>query len=206
MISFLLDTSTSKVVIAIYKDKKKLYSNMIVNHEDLSTKIWLEIDKAFKMSGIDKKDVDIIYSVNGPGSFTGTRIGVTICKTYGWAFKIKVVPISSLELLATTVHKSKYIASLIDARRGYVYASLYDSNLKPIIDDCYIKLSDFKEKLVNLDVSYVSYDSFDFEVKTPSINIEKIIRKHCNDKGIIAHKLVPNYIKKTQAEEELKEV
>ena len=71
--------------------------------------------------------------VNGPGSFTGIRVGVSIDKVIAWGFNIPIIPVSSLELLATTNQEFKYSIPIIDARRGYVYAGVYDSENNNIL-------------------------------------------------------------------------
>ena len=92
---------------------------------------------------------------------------------------------------------------MIDARRGYVYAGIYDKDLNMIVDDRYILLDDFLN--MNKSFSYVSYDSFE-HVSTifPEIDFEKVINKNINSKQIDHQVLTPNYLKLTEAEENLR--
>lgn len=202
MISLLIDTCTKNVCIALFKDKtlmdKVVYSNQI----DLSSNFMVLINNIFTKNNVKIEDVDKFFVAVGPGSFTGIRIGVTCAKVMAWALKKDVIPFSSLELLATVDSNNDYIVPLIDARRGYVFAGIYDNHLNCIMNDTYIKLDDLLEKIENdKSTTYVSLDNFDLETILPEYNVNKIIEKHFNDTPINPHSLNPNYLKKTEAEE-----
>jgi tRNA threonylcarbamoyladenosine biosynthesis protein TsaB len=160
----------------------------------MSVRLMPVIDEALKNTNISLNELDKIFVCHGPGSFTGIRIGLTFAKTLAWSLKIPVIPISTLELLASS---SKSIA-LINARRGYVFAGGYDDNLDNFYKDRYILLEDLPK-----DIPLVSLDKFDISVSKPDINILKVIKKHENEKGINPHSLNPVYLKKTEAEEKL---
>ena len=202
MISLLIDTCTKNVCIALFKDKtlmdKVVYSNQI----DLSSNFMFLINNIFSKNNVKIEDVDKFFVAVGPGSFTGIRIGVTCAKVMAWALKKDVIPFSSLELLATVDSNNDYIVPLIDARRGYVFAGIYDNHLNCVMNDAYIKLDDLLEKIENdKSTTYVSLDNFDLETILPEYNVNKIIEKHFNDTPINPHSLNPNYLKKTEAEE-----
>ena len=202
MISLLIDTCTKNVCIALFKDKtlmdKVVYSNQI----DLSSNFMVLINNIFTKNNVKIEDVDKFFVAVGPGSFTGIRIGVTCAKVMAWSLKKDVIPFSSLELLATVDSNNDYIVPLIDARRGYVFAGIYDNHLNCIMNDAYIKLDDLLEKNENdKSTTYVSLDNFDLETILPEYNVNKIIEKHFNDAPINPHSLNPNYLKKTEAEE-----
>lgn len=160
MISLFIDTSISYPTISIIKDSEVLF---VFNEEiksDMSSKILPIIDTGIKKSNISLNLIDKIFVVNGPGSFTGVRIGVTIAKTIAWSLKIPVIPISSLEYIATTNTSKKYLVSMIDARRGNVFAGIYDTNLNCIKEDLLINKDELL-KNINNDYELVSYDQFD---------------------------------------------
>lgn len=195
----LIDTSTSFVTVSIVEGDKVLYffHNQILN--DMSSKIIPIIDNAFSKVDFKLSDIDKILVSNGPGSFTGVRIGVTVAKTIAWALKKDIIPFSSLELIGTTHTKKEYIIPMIDARRGNVFAGVYDTNLNVIMEDKLINLDELVKNL-NYDYEIVSYDDINESIK-PNIDILKIVNKHKNDIGINPHSLNPNYLKLTEAEE-----
>ena len=200
MISLFIDTSISIPTISLIDDGEILFEFHERINSDMSSKILPIIDDGLKQCHLSIKDIKKIFVVNGPGSFTGVRIGVTIAKTLAWSLNIPVSPISSLEFIATTKTNSEYIVPMIDARRGNVFAGIYDSNLNLIKNDSLISFDELTSNIKNLNVEFLSYDDIEKSI-LPSPNVIRIIDKHMNDIGINPHKLKPNYLKLTEAEE-----
>ena len=193
-----IDTSSFFVTVAVVEDDNILYSYQEEIFDDMSSKIMPIISNAFSGLSFDIKEIDKIMVVNGPGSFTGVRIGVTIAKTLAWSLKKDIITISSLEYLSTTNVNSKLVIPMIDARRGYVYGGVYDSKLNVVVEDCYEQYS-FFENYFN-EGTIVSFNDLENAIK-PSLNILKVIKKHINDDTINPHLVNPKYLKKTEAEE-----
>ena len=125
MISLFIDTSLADVSIALLKENKllsQIHNNIPGEHSIYVTKY---IEDILKDNNLSPKDVDEIIVVNGPGSFTGIRIGVTIAKIFAYIRKIRIVTISSLKARAIG-HTGEYILSKIDAKHGNYYAGLYE--------------------------------------------------------------------------------
>ena len=183
-----IDTCSNCLIISTIINNKLDYFFIDKNNNDTSSKVM----NVLKEAVCDINTVDKIFVVNGPGSFTGIRVGVTIAKTIGFCLNIPIIKLSELELLATTKTDTKYNVSLIDARRGYVYAGIYDKDLNCYLEDQHILLNDIKYP-----DSYTVIDNYD------NIDLLKIIKKHEFDKPINPHDLKPNYLKKTEAEEKL---
>lgn len=210
MISLFLDTCTSNLIISLFENDINIYNKQEITKNDLSIKLLPYIKECFDNSNKKIDDVDIIYVCNGPGSFTGVRMGVTVAKVAAYSLNKKIIPLSELDVIASTDSNKKYIVPIIDARRGYVYSSIYDNELNILFENKYILL----EKLIEYigdnydinDVEFVSYDNFnidEIEIKKPSPNILKVINKHKNDREISCHQINPNYLKLTEAEEKL---
>ncbi|MCI9084478.1 MAG: tRNA (adenosine(37)-N6)-threonylcarbamoyltransferase complex dimerization subunit type 1 TsaB [Bacilli bacterium] len=190
-----IDSATATLVVAIVINDKIAYIYNKEAGKDMSNVIMPTIEEAFKQSKILPKDIDKIFVSTGPGSFTGIRVGLTVAKTMAWSLNIPIVPISSLEVIASTPNQTNNIA-LIDARRGYVFAGIYDTELNVIKEDKHILLDN-----LNAEGTYVSYDSFDG--LTPHIDILKVIKKHESEPGENPHTVNPKYLKLTEAEENL---
>ena len=95
------------------------------------------------------------------------RIGLTFAKVLGWAKNIKVVPFSSLELLAST-DTNKINIPILDARRGYVYAGCYDTNLSSLFKDTYISIDELNDKLKDIkNIQYISCDELEGYIEIP---------------------------------------
>lgn len=205
MISLFVDTCTSNLIIAICKDKNVIKQIVQKNDSNLSTNFTVLVDNLLKEVDIKLQEIDKIFVSIGPGSFTGIRIGLTFAKVLAWSLKIPVIPVSSLEVLMAGID-GEVVVPILDARRGYVYAGVYDSNLVSIIEDSYIYLEELNSKLLSYSsVTYISCDDFDFPVVNPKYEIKRIIEKHFYDDGVNPHSLIPCYLKKTEAEEKLGE-
>lgn len=200
MISLFLDTCNHNIIIGLLKNNKLIVSINFINDNNLSEKLLPSIKEILNKNGIDKKELSCVYVSVGPGSFTGIRIGVTVAKTIAWSLKIKIIPVSSLEVIASTSN-SEYICPIIDARRGYVYAGLYDKNLNKVMEDKYIELDKLLTVLKKYNVEFIGYDNLISKTLEPNPNIEKIVNKHMNDRSINPHSINPIYLKRTEAEE-----
>ena len=189
-----IDSATTNLVVAIINDGKIAYIYDNNDNHDTSSKMMPVLALAFDKAGFKPQDIDKIFVVTGPGSFTGIRVGLTVAKTMAYSLNIPIVPISSLEVMAS----GNGGTALINARRGYVFAGTYDNDLNDIYPDSYVLMNDSLAK------PYISYDNFDFETVKPNIDVLKIVMKHENDEAVNPHTIKPNYLKLTEAEEKLK--
>lgn len=189
-----IDSATTNLVVAIINDGKIVYIYNNNDNHDTSSKMMPVLAEAFDKAELKPQDIDKIFAVTGPGSFTGIRVGLTVAKTMAYTLNIPIVPISSLEVMAS----GNGGTALINARRGYVFAGTYDNDLNNVYPDSYFLMNDSLAK------PYISYDSFDFETLKPNIDVLKVVKKHENDESVNPHTINPNYLKLTEAEEKLK--
>lgn len=70
-------------------------------------------------------DIDIFATTVGPGTFTGTRVAVSTIKGFAWALGRKVYGASALKAAAYNIETSGAVCTVLDARRGEVYAAIY---------------------------------------------------------------------------------
>ena len=202
MMTLYLDTSSSFLYAGIVKDDNLLASISKNFGHDLSTNTLNEIRKLLEENNFSPNDVDKIITVNGPGSFTGIRIGLTIAKTYAWSLKKDIIVISSLEAMALSSSNHDYYIPLIDARRGYVYAGIYDKNHEPILKDQYIKLEDLIEKSHSLENKlFITNDNLDINKEPYTPDILRIVNHVKTRKSINPHSVDAAYLKLTEAEE-----
>lgn len=201
-----IDTSNNFLYSGIVCDNKLLSFIKKDYDKDLSKEALPEIINLFTKANMMPKDLDKIIVVNGPGSFTGIRIGVTIAKIMAWSLNINITPISGLTAMAISSSKDNFKMPLIDARRGYVYGSIYDKDNNAIVNDSYLKLTDLIAKAQSLsiaDITVITNNDIDINYKKESYNpdILKIVKYFENSEGINPHLVNPIYLKKTEAEE-----
>lgn len=151
MIWLAIDTANIPLSIAIVKDGK------IITEENTSTRInhslraMPAIEEAFKRAQLTPAEIDKVVVSEGPGSYTGVRIGVTIAKTLAWTLKKPLVGVSSLRSLATNgMFFQGLICPVMDARRKHVYAGIYQSENGKLIQQVEDKHVAFKELVSHL--------------------------------------------------------
>jgi tRNA threonylcarbamoyladenosine biosynthesis protein TsaB len=121
-----IDTSNQTLSIAVTDGNSVLgefTTNLKKNH---STRAMPAIDELMKKIDIKPKELNMIAVAEGPGSYTGVRIGVTIAKTLAWTLNIPLVTVSSLQIIAQNAsYFDGFVCPIFDARRGLVYTGLY---------------------------------------------------------------------------------
>ena len=150
-----IDTANTPLSVAIVKDGTilaEVNSSMAVNH---SLRAMSTIEELFATVQLQPKDIDAITVSEGPGSYTGVRIGVTIAKTLAWTLKKPLTGISSLKALAANANFfDGFICPLVDARRNNVYAGLYEyvgGQLNAIKEDGHFAIEDLLDSLTEAD-------------------------------------------------------
>ena len=198
-----IDTTTSYLYTGVVEDNQLLSEIKKEYSKDLSSVALKNISDMLDSIHLKIKDIDKIMVVNGPGSFTGIRIGVTLAKTLAYALNIDIVTISSLEAMALSSKKNIITIPIIDARRGFVYGAIYDKDNNPILTDQYIKLDTLRIAGDNLldDYTFIGNNDLVDNIEEYSPNILKIVTTYKDKESINPHLVNPIYLKKTEAEE-----
>ena len=201
MITLYIDTSDKDVSIAIIKDQKKLIQitkDIPYEHSIYTVPF---IKEALTNCNLKVDDIDNIMVVNGPGSFTGIRIGITIAKVYAYLLNKEIRTVSALKALALS-QKAPYILSLIDAKHNNYYLGLYDSKYNEIV----------KEQFANLDLVTNLINKYNPQIVTTKdltinninysqtiLNIPRIVTYYLKKPTENPHKIIPNYLKLPEA-------
>lgn len=199
-----IDTSSSYLYTAIVEDNILIDSIQEEYGQSLSEVALPKIVSMFNNNKLEARDIDKIIVVNGPGSFTGIRIGITIAKVYAWSLNIPITTISSLEAMAISSENQVVHIPMINARRGYVYAAIYDENQQELLKPQHIKQVDLEkeyQKYPNREI--ITNDEFDNLEKVISYvpNMLKIVQRFKDKESINPHAINPDYLKLTEAEE-----
>lgn len=205
MMCLFLNTSSNYLHVALLKDSNVVDEVYEKFDRDLSKMALFRVRELLGRNGLVPSDVDKLYVVNGPGSFTGLRVGVTIAKTFAWALDKELYSLSNLFVMASSIKGYDYVIPMIDARRGYVYSGIYDKNYNNYMEDKHISIDDLMNCVKELDGSYafVSLDSFkDIEVVDYRPDVNNIFANLRSEKCDY-YTFEPEYLKKTEAEENL---
>ncbi len=155
------DTTNSTLSVALLENQKILSKNTIFESGKQAELLISEIEKILTENNIWYQDLDLIAATNGPGSFTGVRIGLTVAKTLKIATNKPLILINALEAIAFKHHLAKSFASLgmtegsiifvaIDAKMDEFFIASFESKnekLKPILESQLIKQKDIKNFL-----------------------------------------------------------
>lgn len=204
MITLLIDTSLSDVSIAILKENEVLsnITKKIPNQHSIYTVSF--INQCLEASSLKPNDIEQIMVVNGPGSFTGVRIGVTIAKVYAYLLNIPIICLSSLKIRALSI-EHQYCLSIIDARHNNYYIGLYDKENQEVIPEQFTNQSqvlDYINKYHPIIVSASPMNLDSIEVEQVSLNFSSIAEYYSNIIPSNPHFVVPNYLKLPQVLEE----
>ena len=94
-----------------------------------SRNIMVAVDEVIRKAGVHKRDLEAVAVSEGPGSFTGLRVGVMCAKTLAYLRGWKAVGAPSLEVMVQNVdvklHRCSVACPVLDARRSFVYATVF---------------------------------------------------------------------------------
>ena len=178
MYTLVVDTHYLDIIIILLKNGKIVNKEEVINKKNNSEYIFPSLIKV-----IDNIKLDEIIVVNGPGSFTGVRLGVTICKTLAYTLNIPIKVISSLEVSAISNNHQRIALS---DNNGY-YIAEFDNHFKPLNEFKYVSNDEFKEEKKLYQTEY-------------KIDAEKVYEYLKDKKSINPHSVNPIYIKKIGVE------
>ena len=226
MLILAFETSAKAASVALMENGKLLgesYQNTGLTH---SQTLMVMAEDLLKQCGKTVSDVSAVAVAEGPGSFTGVRIGVAAAKGFAWGKEIPCYGISTLEAMAESLGAFEgYVCPCMDARRSQVYNALFlaeGGKLTRVTEDRAIALADLKEELKNVEKSIflvgdganLCYNTLREEVANLVLPPEHRIHQRAVGVAILAQRmadagiapsggeLTPNYLRLSQAERE----
>ena len=226
MLILAFETSAKAASVALLEEGKLLgesYQNTGLTH---SQTLMVMAEDLLKQCGKTVDDITAVAVAEGPGSFTGVRIGVAAAKGFAWGKNIPCYGTSTLEAMAESLGVFEgYVCPVMDARRSQVYNALFYVNrgaITRVKEDRAIALADLSQELQSLESPiFLVGDGSDLTYKSLSGEISNLVlppehRKHQRATGvaILAAKkqaageagdgaaLQPNYLRLSQAERE----
>ena len=129
-----IETATKNCSVALAKDGTTIFCKEIAEQGySHAEKLHVFIEEIIKEAGISKTDLAAIAVSQGPGSYTGLRIGVSTAKGLCYALGIPLVAVDTLASLANQVDlENGLIVPMIDARRMEVYCAIFNSKKEMI--------------------------------------------------------------------------
>ena len=224
-----IDTSSMAASVAVIEDNKLICEYKINTKKTHSQKLMPMIENMLSLSDLNVRELDAIAVCEGPGSFTGLRIGMATAKAIAHVNDIPVIGVNSLEALAANMNLcDKKICSILDAQRNQVYTGRYQYEgtklveIKEIgiqqIDELLEELAQSGEQWILVGEAVYKYEDkireiSNIEIPAASNNVTKAgslcsVAKVKFDEGkdiFDCYTVNPLYIRKSQAEEQYEE-
>jgi len=136
-----IETATSVCSVALFDPEK----NTLVSYFELqierahSNKLTSLIEQALQLSNVSTKQLSALAISEGPGSYTGLRIGTAVAKGLCFTLGIPLIAVNTLKAIAHSfvenqklLPQNTLLAPMIDARRMEVYTTLFDTQLNEV--------------------------------------------------------------------------
>ena len=226
MLILAFETSAKAASVALMENGKLLgesYQNTGLTH---SQTLMVMAEDTLQQCGKTAADVQAVAVAEGPGSFTGVRIGVAAAKGFSWGKQIPCYGISTLEAMAESLGAySGIVCPVMDARRSQVYNALFRAEagtLTRLTEDRAIALKELAEELKKYeepiflvgDGSNLCYNTLMEDVPRLVLPPEHRLHQRAVGVAILAQRLAnagiapsgnelnPNYLRLSQAERE----
>lgn len=219
-----IDTSSKICSVSILENDKLIIENHNDDEKTHSQKLMPIIDETFKQANLSLDDIDLLACCQGPGSFTGIRIGISTVKAFADVKNIPIIGVTSLESLCFNIAENGLIASIIDAKHDNVYFGLYefDNNTLTSVEEplsCSIEAtieilkkhnntqitligdgSSVHSELLKRELNNIEFATEDKNIQT-SISVGlSALSKYNNPNYSPAFSVSPIYLKKSEAE------
>jgi tRNA threonylcarbamoyladenosine biosynthesis protein TsaB len=129
-----IETATKNCSVALAKEGKTIVSKEIAEEGySHAERLHVFIEEIIKEAGITFQDLSAVAVSQGPGSYTGLRIGVSAAKGLCFALDIPLIAVDTLQVLASQATVSDgLVIPMLDARRMEVYSAIFNSNFDKI--------------------------------------------------------------------------
>jgi tRNA threonylcarbamoyladenosine biosynthesis protein TsaB len=129
-----IETATKNCSVSLAKEGKTILCKEIAEEGySHAERLHVFIEDLVHEAGIHFKDIQAIAVSQGPGSYTGLRIGVSAAKGLCYALNVPLIAVDTLQVLASQVQvEDGLIIPMIDARRMEVYSAIFDVKFEKI--------------------------------------------------------------------------
>jgi tRNA threonylcarbamoyladenosine biosynthesis protein TsaB len=192
MLTLCIDTAYRYLSCALIRDDEILSSYSKESFRKQSEEVFEALGEVFEKAGVERTDIDSICISEGPGSYTGIRIAMTIAKVIGEVLPCDVYTISTLRLYAADRPNCLVV---MDARADRVYYGIYDAD-KVVKEDEAVPIKD-----VDISGYNVVGDGVLFDRKSDYGDIPKafLATKHLWNKVEDIAYLTPKYLKESES-------
>ena len=172
-----IETSCDIASVSLLEDKHLILELKDETPKSHSETLMPLIDALLKQTRTLLHDIDLFAVDNGPGSFTGIRIGLSTIKAFCDITQKPCISVSSLQALEYTYEKDDIICSLIDAKHENVYYGIFENHTQTI-NLSFENIEKLLQKLINLKKKI-------FFVGNCGILYKDVIKSYLNENAVI---------------------
>lgn len=139
-----IDTAVIAASVCLAKDGKILSIARNENQKDHAAWLHVAIKEVFESNSLDMRSIDAVGVTEGPGSYTGLRIGMATAKGICYALNKPLITLNTLLVMAYAAKDkdADLLCPMIDARRMEVFTALYTKELNPVKEPVAITLTE----------------------------------------------------------------
>jgi len=152
-----IDTTSEFGSLALRENGQPVEEILLHSSEGFSPILFTHLEQLLHRRQWDLRSIGCFAAANGPGSFTGLRVGLAAVKGLAEATGAKALGVSNLQALAA-FGKTGRRGAIIDARRGEIYAAIYDSELIAVKPEMVLPLPQWLSSLDELPDEIISTD------------------------------------------------
>jgi len=152
-----IDTTGEFGSLALCEGERVIEEVAIHSPDGFAHVVFGELEGLLARNRLQITDIGRVAAASGPGSFTGVRVGLTLAKGLAFALGKRVVPVSVLQAMAS-YGTGPLRAVVMEARRGEVYAAVYDASLQLVAPEVVTTFERFLTMLPDEPVEFVVMD------------------------------------------------
>ncbi|WP_297816494.1 tRNA (adenosine(37)-N6)-threonylcarbamoyltransferase complex dimerization subunit type 1 TsaB [uncultured Lactobacillus sp.] len=217
-----MTTATNHLSVAISDDTKLIAEKNEEDQRNHSEHLDPMISQILKENNLTLKDIDRFAVAQGPGSYTGLRIGITTAKMFSSILNKELVGVSTLAALAEGVQEDGVIVAELDARNKNFFAGVYikeNGQVKNLVEDGHYHIDELmkqtksvanNQKIIFVGSAIDKYtdeihellasDNFAQSKQANQVSAKNIGLLALHEKPVDPDKMIPKYLRRTQAE------
>lgn len=195
MKTLMIDSSTTYLYVSFYDNEKEkiLFKKEKISHNNHSENLLGVIEEGLTLNNMQLSDFDEVIVGEGPGSYTGLRIGMVVAKMACYTLELPLKVVSSLTYCSSGYVKDGTYGVLSVAKKEHSYLQIFkmlNGKREILVDDCFLPNDEANKLIESNNAQVISEGSY-------NINEKQVIEM--SRKVDDLHDLVPNYLRKANS-------
>lgn len=171
-----IETALENASVLLLNEREIIASEISTEQKNHASFLFVAIQQVLNKASLSLQNIDAISVSNGPGSYTGLRVGLSAAKGLCYSLQKPLILLSTLELMAVqqinNIEKNQEVlfCPMIDARRMEVYCGIFNNKLEPILplQACILEENSFSDILEKNKIIFFGSGSNKFQKLTKS--------------------------------------